>query len=174
MITAHAVAMQHASQRMSLRLLKACKAWYCIGFFERILKSIRYLHALHALHAMLSSTLASCGFQFQAAGAPTLATSDDVTDLDLDQSSTISADIPVIVMREIVFIASSKTGVIAHCEMCVLEWKKDMEGHCLCKSGLVIRVQLCHRSSPEQRTSLGQCVVSAPLLFSLEPSPAWD
>lgn len=51
MITAHAVAMQHASQLMSLRLLKACKAWYCIGFFERILKSIRYLHALHAMLA---------------------------------------------------------------------------------------------------------------------------
>lgn len=129
---------------------------------------------MHCMPCLLSSTLASCGFQFQAAGAPTLATSDDVTDLDLDQSSTISADIPVIVMREIVFIASSKTGVIAHCEMCALEWKKDMEGHCLCKSGLVIRVQLCHRSSPEQRTSLGQCVVSVPLLFSLEPSPAWD
>ena len=75
------------------------KAWYCIGFFERILKSIRYLHA--ASCCLLSSTLESCGFQFQAAGAPTLATSDDVTDLDLDQSSTISADIPVTVMQEL-------------------------------------------------------------------------
>ncbi len=78
----------------SLRLLKA---WYCIGFFERILKRIRYLHALLAFKHFASW----CGFQFQAAGAPTLATSDDVTDLDLDQTSTISADIPVTVMQEL-------------------------------------------------------------------------